>query len=456
MAGGPGTQTLGNTSATLFDKAVQLESSGERELARQAYIDVLAHDLNHAGALARLGRLLLDAGYTSAARTTFAHAVAAHPWDAAAHVNLGHLLRLADEPDRARAAYEAALACDPDCPEAHQGLSYVLEGIDELAASRHRDAGFAGRALTAAPYRGRGEPIRVLRLVSARGGNIPARHILDDRQFETHTLVVEYAGRDQKLPPHGVVFNTIGDADRCAAALHMASRVTRRSAVRVVNSPERVLQTARVAGLERLACLPGVVAPRVVALPRSAFAQPMPAGFAMPFLLRSPGFHTGQHFVRVDDPPSLAAALEVLPGDPVLALENLNAAGEDGAYRKYRVMLIGGRILPLHLAISANWKVHYFTAAMASCAAYRAEEARFLDDMEAVLGPVALQALACIDVALGLDYAGVDFALAPDGRLLLFEANATMTIVPPPLGAMWDYRRPAVECALLASRALLR
>ena len=97
---------------------------------------------------------------------------------------------------------------------------------------------------------------------------------------------------------------------------------------------------------------------------------------------------------------------------------------------------------PLHLAISADWKVHYFTAAMAKSAAYRAEERRFLDDMPAVLGARAMAALAGIGAALRLDYAGVDFALAPDGSVLLFEANATMVIVPPNSDPIWDYRPP--------------
>jgi len=57
--------------------------------------------------------------------------------------------------------------------------------------------------------------------------------------------------------------------------------------------------------------------------------------------------------------------------------------------------------------------------------------------------------------ALGFDYGGVDFALAPDGRLLLFEANATMAIVPPPPEPVWDYRRKPIDKALEAARALL-
>jgi hypothetical protein len=56
---------------------------------------------------------------------------------------------------------------------------------------------------------------------------------------------------------------------------------------------------------------------------------------------------------------------------------------------------------------------------------------------------------------LGLDYAGIDFALDARGDVVLFEANATMAVYPPPPGAHWDYRRPAVERIVAAVRALL-
>jgi hypothetical protein len=445
----------GAALALLFANASRLHAAGETERARQAYLDVLARDMSHAGALAGLGDLLFAAGYTSAARTTYTQAVAAHPHDPAARARLGHLLRLSDEPALARAEYEAALAQDPACVEAHQGLSYLLDGIDEAAAARHRDLGFSSRALTSTAYRGHGRPVRVLRLVSARGGNIPTRHILDDRVFATDTLVVEYAAADLALPAHDIVFNTIGDADRCGDALAAAGRILAARSARVINAPERVLPTGRLSMLRRLGALPGVLAPRAALLPRDALQGGAPEGFAPPLLLRSPGYHTGQHFCRVACAHALKAALDALPGDPLLVLDYLNAAGPDGGFRKYRVMLIGGRILPLHLAVSADWKVHYFTAGMGANAQHRAEEQRFLNDMPAVLGPVAMEAMACIAEALGLDYAGVDFALTPDGRLLLFEANATMTIVPPPEGALWDYRRPAAAAALAAARALL-
>jgi len=157
----------------------------------------------------------------------------------------------------------------------------------------------------------------------------------------------------------------------------------------------------------------------------------------------------------VERPADLAAAAQALPGKALLVIDFLDAAGRDGRVRKGRVMAIGGQLYPLHWAASADWKVHYFTAGMAESAAHRAEEAAFLADMPGFLGGRVMAALAAIADRLGLDYGGIDFATDADGRLLLFEANATMAIVAPPPDPIWDYRRPAAAAAVDAARRLL-
>jgi glutathione synthase/RimK-type ligase-like ATP-grasp enzyme len=86
----------------------------------------------------------------------------------------------------------------------------------------------------------------------------------------------------------------------------------------------------------------------------------------------------------------------------------------------------------------------------------RAEEAAFLADMPKAIGPRAMAALQAIQERLGLDYAGVDFGLGADGRLLLFEANATMTITPPEPDPIWNYRRAPIARALEAAKSMLR
>jgi hypothetical protein len=120
-----------------------------------------------------------------------------------------------------------------------------------------------------------------------------------------------------------------------------------------------------------------------------------------------------------------------LAADELLVIQYLDARGPDGMARKYRVMFIDGQLYPLHLAVSSHWKVHYFSADMAENAAFRQEEERFLNDMPAVLGETGMRALQDVCTALGLEYAGIDFALSADGSILLFEANATMVVFPP-------------------------
>ena len=176
---------------------------------------------------------------------------------------------------------------------------------------------------------------------------------------------------------------------------------------------------------------------------------------SFPLLLRSPGYHTGRNFIFVESESGLAAAAAGLPGDDLLVIEYLDARGKDGNARKYRVMMIGGELYPLHLAISRNWKVHYFTSDMADKPDHRSEEAVFLGDMRAALGDVATTALEGIRDALGLDYAGVDFGLASNGDLLLFEANATMVIAVPDADERWAYRRTAINGIIDAVVAMI-
>jgi hypothetical protein len=144
-----------------------------------------------------------------------------------------------------------------------------------------------------------------------------------------------------------------------------------------------------------------------------------------------------------------------LPGETILAIAYLDATWPDGKSRKGRMLFVDGRLYPLHWAISQNWKIHYFSADMTDTAEHRAEEARFLADMPGFLGAPAMAALAAIADRLGLDYGGIDFGLGSGGEILLFEANATMAIVPPQAGSQWDYRRAAIDQPLQATRQML-
>jgi len=433
---------------------------GPEEIAR--LVDAVGRDPRHFGALMRLGTLLAEGGNAAAARTVYAQAVRAHPHVAGPYVCLGTLLVDAGDHAEAVRLFEAALVLDPQNREAQRGLAVIHERDGDLdAADRVWRRAFPCGSLETAAYRGDGAPIRVLYLTSAVGGNIPMQHVFDPRQFEVTTLITESAPPDVALPAHDVVFNAVGDADRCGRALAAASRIVAATGAPVVNDPARVRETTRLRNAQRLATLPGVVTARMAEFRRADLAAPggvaalEAAGFGWPLLVRSPGYQTGEHFVRVDGPADLPSALATLPGATLLAIEYVDSRSADGAFRKYRVMTIGGRLYPLHLAIAPEWKVHYFRSAMAERLDHREEEAAFLADMDGVLGAPAVAALERVATLLGVDYGGIDFAPRPDGRVLVFEANATMVLVPPDADPRWDYRRAAVARAVEAARSAL-
>lgn len=438
----------------LLEKARRLAATGQDEEAKQAYLAVLRADPTQFDALNELSALAYVSGHRSAARTACVQAVKFHPDNPVGRVNLGNLLFEEEDFAGARAQYEAALAADADCAGAHQGLARALEALGEVAAATpHWHKGFVGRAMAQRPYRGSGTAVPVLLLVSARGGNIPLQQILDDRVFAVTALYTEFYDPAVLLPAHAVVFNAIGDADFCGEALTRADEILTHSPAPIVNLPLFVRETGRAENARRMATLPGVIAPAIRRSSREALSKTDDLEF--PLLLRAPGFHTGKHFVRVERRVELAAALTALPGDELLAIQYLDARGVDGMARKYRVMAIDGALYPLHLAVSADWKVHYFSAAMADNEAYRAEEKRFLEDMPGELGERAIAALDAIAKTMTLDYAGIDFALSPDGRVIFFEANATMVINPPDPDPDWDYRRAPIARALEAAKRMV-
>jgi hypothetical protein len=256
------------------------------------------------------------------------------------------------------------------------------------------------------------------------------------------------------LSPHDVVFNGIGDAERCRPSLERARAVLAQSTAPVINDPDRVLASGRAEIEARFAGIAGVIVPRTERIARALVTPEELAvrGWTYPLLVRALGYHAGRFFEEVAEAGALADVLAPIPGEDVLLIAVVDTCSSDGFFRKYRVLFIDERIYPVHLAVSPDWKVHYFSAGMDERPEHRAEERAFLDDMPAVLGARVMATLANISRALGLDYGGLDFALDAAGNVVAFEANATMAVYPPVTGEMWAYRRPAYDAVVRAVR----
>jgi glutathione synthase/RimK-type ligase-like ATP-grasp enzyme len=421
-----------------FARACLLDDLGRPLAAARAYDALLARDPHHDGALTNAGALAFADGQLHAARSYFARAVAAHPDEPRVHVNLANVLAELDPP-ASRDAYARALDLDPQ----HAIARYAL-GLGFTAPFVHRTPALEPDAL------------QVLVPYAADGGNLVTTTFFDPRTVTTIALTAE-SWDDDPLPPHDLVLNAVADADRSAPALDRVARIVARSGRPYLNHPDVVRLTSRAALAERAAAIDGIVVPRCVPFARSdlTLANLAADGFTFPLLVRSPGFHAGRHFVRILDADDLAPQLATLPGDELFAIAFVDTRGADGRYRKYRVLAIGGVLVPLHLASSRNWKVHYFSADTARHAPSRAAEIAFLEDPLSALGAFVWRGLERLRDVLALDYGGIDFALDADGRVVVFEANASFAIYRPD-GAEAAYRTPAVERAISAVRELIR
>jgi glutathione synthase/RimK-type ligase-like ATP-grasp enzyme len=448
--------------ALLYERARILAALGRREEARDTFYAVIGIETTHYGALVDVGVLLYDMGEYDQAIGLYRQIVRLFPNRPLARVNFGQMLWEKGELEAAREQYQAAVDMDPHSVLGHQGLAVVLTALgDDAGAEPHRLIAFARHPIRTLRFRGTQEPIRVLQIVSAIGGNVPAISFFDDVTFQLSSLFGDYYDPQRGVPVHHFIFNSVGDADMCPVALAAAGGIIAGARCPVINQPAAVAMTARSINADRLSRIEGVVSAKMALLARASLEREgalwslAAQGFEPPFLLRAPGFHTGQYFERVEGADDFAAAVAAIPGSAVLAMQYIDSASADGLFRKYRVMIIDGVLYPLHLAIARHWKVHYAHSDMADEQGYRDEEAAFLNNMPAILGTHVMGTLERVRDMLGLDYAGIDFAIAAEGRTVVFEANATMNIIGHDKAEGFGYRTAAVKTIRDAVRAML-
>ncbi|MDE2581569.1 MAG: tetratricopeptide repeat protein [Rhodospirillales bacterium] len=369
------------------------------------------------------------------------------PDNAAVAASLGSVLLRRGRFDAAEVECRRALALAPGLCVAHQNLAGLLARSRPEEARFHRDAAYRDQQVFVEPG-GRAERVVLVPSV-ADTGNIPLRHLFPPARTTIIRWYVEYATPDQDraLPDHDLVFNAIGDPDRLPKLPPSAARLFATSARPLLNPPDRVARTGRAHLPGLLAGLPDVLVPDVV----RADLGTAPASL-LPALVRPIGAHGGEGIHRVATAAALSAALSET--GPAYVTRFVDGRGPDGWYRKYRTIFIDREPYPYHLAIGRHWLVHYWTAGMAGDAGRQAEEARFLADPAAALGGAGMAALRAIGARLDLDFAGIDYGVLPDGRLLVFEANATM-LVHPEDDPEFAYRNPAVTRILEAFDAML-
>ncbi len=335
---------------------------------------------------------------------------------------------------------------DPAARDAHLRL-YEIEqmlGRPDVAVEHLRAATRSSRIVSVPAGRLPAErTVLAISRIARWEANTPLELIVDSERTTLDRYYLD--DRDdalpaEALPPYDVLFNAIAESEAAHATLDLAQRIVEREGVPVLNAPGVVTQLTRAGVAARFAGSTTVVAPPVERVTAAVLRARVAAG---PFVVRPVGSQAGYALARIDDTETLRAYLDEHPHDAYFVTPFVDYRSDDGLFRKYRVMFVGGTPYACHLAISPRWMIHYYNAAMAEHAWMRDEEARFVADVASVFsGPLA-DALREIAAAVPLEYFGIDCALARDGRLLLFEADAAMLVHGTDPPGLYPYKRAA-------------
>ena len=373
------------------------------------------------------GAVFLEANGIDEAIRFFERALQLHPF-AGGYTACAHALALRGDMPASRAMYERAASLAPTDFAAHWGLFEVNQLLgDNAAALKNQALALAERSIVSIEAQRRPASTTLLELCIAGTfqANIPLDFILNRDTVTVHKLYVGEYPIPQPLPPYDIVFNTIADAPNAGAALRAAQTFIAGQDRPALNAPEHVPLTSRDAVAARFANSKTVAVAKTLRANRMTIRAARPP---YPFLIRPLDSHAGNDLERIDGGDSLAAYLESVTHEDFYLTAFVDYRNADGYYRKYRIVFVDGVAYPVHLAISPRWMIHYYNAAMAENAWMRDEEHAFMRDLDSVFTGVLAQGLEEIARGIPLDYFGIDCSIAPDGRVLLFEASSAMIV----------------------------
>jgi tetratricopeptide (TPR) repeat protein len=393
-----------------------------------------------------------------AARELLQELLAERPQAGQLAYQLGKVCVALNEMESAIRHFEQAIALNPNDADSRYWIGGVKQTMGDLDAAA---AAYAAATQIRPVVRRQAikspPDFRVLAIYAPFNGNTPIQYLFKDSTYDVDTLAL--FGPDEpdssSLGDIHVVFNLISDADQAQVMLPPAARLTEKLGKPVVNAPGKILRTTRDAMADLLSGIPGCRVPRILRLDAGtdvAVAALLP--FVFPVLARPAGTHGGDDFEKIESLDELAPFLAQHPEDDHYIIEYLDYGSSDGHFRKYRFIFVGEEILPYHLAIGNDWKVHHASTDMANQPWMQQEEAAFLANPAAIFNAAQYQALGMVRERFGLDYFGIDCGLDPDGQLVVFEVNASMLVHDD--NAEFPYKDRFVRAIKNAFEALLR
>lgn len=388
-------------------------------------------------------------------------------------IGLAKLMRLAFSgadlaPLGAQLIARAEAVSDETDANAFMDLSTVLQlrGDRDLALTIQAQA-LGLQQIYTPPTAAGPDAIRLLALMGPGDlmANTPLEFLLENSDVALNLLYVSpLLPLPPALPEHDVMFVAIGESDENIPLLQKLENIMASWPRPVLNLPGRIARLSRDSACTLLKSAAGVVMPDTARISRQVLEQigreertatAVLEGGKFPLIVRPVDSHAGKGLAKLDRPADVASYLETMEQDEFYISRFVDYRGKDGLFRKYRIVLIGGRPFVCHMAISSHWMIHYLNAGMADSAEKRAEEARCMETFDEDFARRHANAFRSIHECMKLDYLGIDCGETDEGSLLIFEVDSNMIVHAIDPVDVFPYKQPQMRKVFAAFREML-
>jgi tetratricopeptide (TPR) repeat protein len=435
--------------------------TGKPQDAIAYYLEALKRDPRHWATRTNLVQALMATKQYIIAKALLLELLGERPQEAALRHQLGKAHYELEEVQEAVVSFEQAIALNPRDADSLYWIGGIRQRSGDDAAAKAAYAAAARiQPLIRRPAIKSPADFRVLALYAPFGGNTPTEYLFKNADHDTDTLAIfENNSYDAEAFRQGidVVVNLISDVDQAGAMLPIAADLVERLDKPTINDPRKIQRTTRDMVAELLTGIDGCRIPKIrrqqagTELSVESLRAELPKSDSI--LARPVGTHGGDDFDKIDGADALSAYLARAAETDRYFIEYADYRSADGFFRKYRFIFVDGQVLPYHLAICDDWKVHHVNTDMANQLWMQDEEAAFLDEPTKVFNEGHYRALRAIQQRIGLEYFGIDCSVDTNGALLVFEVNASMLVHDD--NAEFPYKDPAVRRIKAAFDAML-
>ena len=274
--------------------------------------------------------------------------------------------------------------------------------------------------------------------------NYPGQ-LADHLQDQFHFTYVFAAGASnpearRQIPQPDVVINNDVNAELILARGNLAvmNELVDSFEAPVVNHPTKAVQTTRDISVKLLEGIPGLVVPKTrrfnsAGKTSEEMVREIEQQYDYPLITRSLNMQNGKGMTKVDSREDLVKTLSIDFPESFFVTKFVDCRGGKPYYRKLRAAVVRDEMVIVRVDYGPDWIVH--GRRKESVAAYYVanphlleEEKLICHDPEKHLGNPTLEALWAIRKRIPLDVFGIDFGVDADGKVIFYEANATMNL----------------------------